>query len=115
MKKDGKWTRVHETRHCDLCAEKGETKTARYDGKTGFGPWANMCPVCHQMFGVGLGAGRGQVLLYPNEQICQGCGSIEYVKPECHDKVCTQCGRWVSTGCALTDEEFHTHGKGAHV
>lgn len=30
------------------------------DGKTVMGPWANMCPVCFQVYGVGLGLGKGQ-------------------------------------------------------
>jgi hypothetical protein len=30
------------------------------DGKTRAGPWGNMCPKCHKIFGVGLGTGYGQ-------------------------------------------------------
>lgn len=30
------------------------------DGKTVHGPWANMCPRCHNEVGCGLGVGRGQ-------------------------------------------------------
>jgi hypothetical protein len=31
------------------------------DGKTRAGPWANMCPKCYKIFGVGrLGTGFGQ-------------------------------------------------------
>jgi len=30
------------------------------DGKTEFGPWANMCPACHRDMGGYLGTGHGQ-------------------------------------------------------
>lgn len=30
------------------------------DGRTTFGPWANMCPACFTKYGVGLGLGKGQ-------------------------------------------------------
>ena len=30
------------------------------DGKTQYGPWANMCPRCHAKLGLGLGTGLGQ-------------------------------------------------------
>lgn len=30
------------------------------DGKTRMGPWGNMCPDCHRMYGFGIGVGRGQ-------------------------------------------------------
>lgn len=43
---------------CDLCG-KGIT-TVFVDGKTVYGPWANMCPQCHGAFGIGLGLGKGQ-------------------------------------------------------
>lgn len=36
---------------------------ATVDGKTVDGPWAYMCPRCFLKFGVGLGLGRGQVLV----------------------------------------------------
>ena len=29
--------------NCDFCAEGGLTEPAYYDGKTVYGPWANMC------------------------------------------------------------------------
>jgi hypothetical protein len=31
------------------------------DGKTLYGPWANMHPETHEVYGVGLGTGRGQM------------------------------------------------------
>jgi hypothetical protein len=44
---------------CNLCGEKlGAGQFV--DGKTIFGPWAIMCPACHDLSGVGLGTGLGQ-------------------------------------------------------
>lgn len=44
---------------CDFC-----DRTARYDGKTIMGPWANMCQKHWDKHGVGrLGTGYGQRLL----------------------------------------------------
>lgn len=43
---------------CDIC-KKSE---AEIDGKTVFGPWANMCLSCHLIDGVGIGVGRGQYI-----------------------------------------------------
>lgn len=43
---------------CDLCG--GAIKGAFIDGKTQMGPWATMCPDCHERYGVGLGQGAGQ-------------------------------------------------------
>lgn len=36
---------------------------ARVDGRTVYGPWANMCLECHDRIGVGLGTGKGQRLV----------------------------------------------------
>lgn len=39
---------------CDLCQSMAGVETpARYDGRTVFGPWANMCPDCFVCYGVG--------------------------------------------------------------
>lgn len=43
---------------CDMC-----DKLAMYDGKTQFGPWGNMCKGHFALFGVGLGLGKGQMLV----------------------------------------------------
>ena len=43
---------------CDFCGE-----TAKYDGRTKLGPWANMCQYCFNIYGIGLGLGRGQELI----------------------------------------------------
>lgn len=49
--------------NCDFCTSRGETRSARYDGKTKLGPWANMCNKDFNEYGVGLGTGRGQKLI----------------------------------------------------
>lgn len=43
---------------CDLCGD--ELHTVRVDGRTKFGPWADMCVTCHAEHGAGFGVGRGQ-------------------------------------------------------
>ncbi len=48
---------------CDICKSAGETAVAVVDGKTTFGPWANMCEPHFAQHGVGLGTGRGQMLI----------------------------------------------------
>lgn len=44
---------------------------AGYDGATKLGPWANMCEVAFQSFGLGLGTGRGQALILERKSIRQ--------------------------------------------
>lgn len=41
---------------CDLCSE----RPAYADGATRLGPWAYMCVPCFEVYGVGLGLGKGQ-------------------------------------------------------
>ena len=50
-------TKVEQLPNCDFCGE-----TAEYDIKTTFGPWANACHAHFQMYGMGIGLGRGQKL-----------------------------------------------------
>lgn len=40
---------------------------ALYDGKTLMGPWAYMCQSCFGRYGVGLGLGKGQLLIVRDE------------------------------------------------
>jgi len=44
---------------CDICGIK--ITDIFYDGRTYYGPWANMCPTCFKENGVGLGTGSGQL------------------------------------------------------
>jgi transposase-like protein len=50
--------KVHSRPKCDFCH-----KQSLVDGKTHFGPWANMCLDHFLSLGVGLGLGKGQFLL----------------------------------------------------
>ena len=43
---------------CEFCEH-----DAYIDGKTSFGIWANMCKKCHLERGVGIGLGKGQLLI----------------------------------------------------
>ncbi|MEM2174129.1 MAG: hypothetical protein QXI58_00690 [Candidatus Micrarchaeia archaeon] len=43
---------------CNFCK-----KTAEYDARTIYGPWAYMCEDCFKKFGIGLGIGQGQKLI----------------------------------------------------
>ena len=55
--------RVFSLPDCDFCKEAGIARKAAYDGKTIYGPWANMCDDDFEQVGVGLGLGRGQRLV----------------------------------------------------
>ena len=57
-KKAGTEVTVSQLPKCDFC-----DKQATYDGKTTFGPWANMCEAHNWLHGIGLGVGRGQRLV----------------------------------------------------
>lgn len=50
-------------KQCDICGTKVDSYV---DGKTIYGPWANMCLSCFETKGIGLGTGRGQ--LYENNE-----------------------------------------------
>ncbi len=44
---------------CDICS----TSEAKYDARTNFGPWANVCELCFALHTPGkLGVGYGQLL-----------------------------------------------------
>lgn len=67
--------KVHKLPHCDLCKAQSQAlakagiaiefrvQRAFYDGKTLLGPWAYMCQSHFDSHGVGLGLGRGQILM----------------------------------------------------
>ena len=45
------------TQQCDFCHK----PVGEYiDGKTIYGPWANMCLACYRLNGTGIGMGKGQ-------------------------------------------------------
>lgn len=56
------YAQVSELPFCDL-PHPGEAVRALFDAKTTEGPWANMCVAHMSQYGVGLGTGRGQVLV----------------------------------------------------
>ena len=60
--KDLRTAEVLERPKCDFCG-----KPAEVDGRTRMGPWAFMCEGCYPKFGVGLGLGRGQLLIVKGE------------------------------------------------
>lgn len=52
------WVWVESLPNCDVC----EKDSARFDARTRFGYWANLCRGCFEEIGVGLGLGKGQEL-----------------------------------------------------
>jgi hypothetical protein len=55
-----------KTKHrfdCNICF----LLRAEYDAKTKQGPWAYMCTECFKIWGIGLGLGMGQKLIYKHE------------------------------------------------
>lgn len=54
---------MHEKLECDFCKE-----IAWVDGRTNQGPWAFMCEVCFLCFGIGIGEGKGQILIYEDDK-----------------------------------------------
>lgn len=47
--------------NCDFCKAPLSDEPTFVDGRTFFGPWALMCPYCHDFRGIGIGVGKGQV------------------------------------------------------
>jgi len=45
---------------CQMCNMPLDKVEYFVDGATVYGPWALMCPGCHEQDGRGLGTGRGQ-------------------------------------------------------
>lgn len=54
---------VSEIPDCDFCKEANKQTPAHVDGKTVMGPWAYMCAAHYKRYGVGLGTGKGQILI----------------------------------------------------
>lgn len=52
-------TYINPPKECDIC-HGPFTENIMFDGKTCYGPWANMCMTCFNTIGVGLGTGLGQ-------------------------------------------------------
>lgn len=59
---------VDKISDCDICNSHGAArKPAQYDGKTKEGPWAFMCEAHFRTYGMGLGLGKGQKLIYTGD------------------------------------------------
>ena len=60
-------TEISSPHYCDfhVVDSNGEQAKvlAEYDGATTMGPWANMCEAHFNLYGTGLGLGRGQRLI----------------------------------------------------
>jgi len=54
---------------CQFEHPRAKIVNARVDGKTRFGPWAYMCGAHFALNGVGLGTGKGQILLLDRETV----------------------------------------------
>ena len=64
MAMSGTSVTVSELPTCDICDEDGvKDVPAQYDGRTAWGPWANMCERHFFLLGAGLGLGVGQRLI----------------------------------------------------
>lgn len=60
---------------CDMCHTGLKTAGEFVDGRTRMGPWAMLCTSCHEKYGVGLGAGKGQLYeLQPNGTFLKTAG-----------------------------------------
>ena len=68
MEKKHTEVRLATPRFCDFCRNEGKETVARYDGRTVYGAWAYMCPSHYRRYGVGLGLGKGQRLIYEEEE-----------------------------------------------
>jgi hypothetical protein len=64
----GTTTIIAEPKLCDFCKMQNTESTieAKVDGKTWMGQWANMCRVHFVDYGIGLGLGKGQLLIVQN-------------------------------------------------
>ena len=66
-----KWNSKIPT-HCDVCRQK--IRNTFVDGKTVFGPWGIMCPLCYLGVGVGLGLGKGQRYMKKKKEFVKVAG-----------------------------------------
>lgn len=58
MANDNTVSYVESLPKCNFCARKAE-----YDARTNFGSWAYMCRYHFNIYGIGLGLGKGQELI----------------------------------------------------
>ena len=60
--------KVPELPKCDFCKRSGKDAEAIYDGKTIFDAWGYMCQEHFDLYGMGLGLGKGQRLAVEQEK-----------------------------------------------
>jgi hypothetical protein len=60
---------VVELPNCQFCSTWFDRdRPAEYDAKTTSGPWAYLCAQHFDQYGIGLGTGRGQQLIFDERQ-----------------------------------------------
>lgn len=75
MQGDGTKVVVPKLPRCDFCKD-----PAHFDAKTRMGPWASMCLVHFQIYGIELGVGKGQELVL---EVCSCSDCLE--KDDCQE------------------------------
>lgn len=58
-KKTKKWLGTWPA-NCDFCHTDLATTKTFFDARLETGQWALLCPVCFDLYGIGIGLGRGQ-------------------------------------------------------
>ena len=78
---------------CDFCSDDGGQEPARYDEKTRFGSWANMCERHHKMYGTGIGSVLAVRVKREGTPPPEGCPTVEIsLEDAAMSEVCTvQC------------------------
>nr|APG79819.1 hypothetical protein [uncultured bacterium] len=61
--KDVRTVRLTNKVKCDYCS-----KIAEYDSRTGIGAWAYLCREHFEKYGIGLGLGKGQKIIYAEQK-----------------------------------------------
>jgi len=61
--------KVSKLPKCGFCKRYGKDAEAIYDGKTIFDAWGYMCQDHFDLYGIGLGLGKGQRLIVEKEEL----------------------------------------------
>ena len=62
--KDVRTVRLVNKVKCEYCKN-----IAEYDARTGIGAWCYLCQEHFERYGIGLGLGRGQKIVYDEQKI----------------------------------------------
>jgi len=84
-----------KNKEISMCEFDGCAEPAVVDGKTRIGPWANMCELHFQKYGIGLGTGKGQKIEGAVETVKASEPKVEDTKPKFH---CGHC-HWLEKTC----------------